>query len=200
MDLGRSGEYECAVGGQHRCGDDRSIEYVPPDFALTAIHIRRSLVCKCIHHHSSGVHCDYDRIAAHGHRRRWLTGEPDACTYVARLAADAQQCVLNGDQQLIAHHDRRLRRRGREPGTPELGAIVDRERLHIACGRDVDAAVRMCRLRYGGSAHTRGFAIYRASHDDYQDSQLPSGLRGGSSEEALDTACGLYLGDPTAWT
>jgi hypothetical protein len=28
----------------------------------------------------------------------------------------------------------------------------------------------------------------------------PSGFMGGSPEDALDTACGLYLADPTAWT
>ncbi|GAA1887005.1 hypothetical protein GCM10009715_36390 [Paeniglutamicibacter psychrophenolicus] len=59
---------------------------------------------------------------------------------------------------------------------------------------------KLCRLRYGGSAHVWGFAIYRASHDDYDDSVLPSGLPLGSAEEALDTACGLYFNDPTAWT
>ncbi|HSP39462.1 MAG TPA: hypothetical protein VLR26_17110 [Frankiaceae bacterium] len=55
------------------------------------------------------------------------------------------------------------------------------------------------RLRYGGSASRWGFAIYRASHDDYQDSTLPSGPFAGSPEHALDTACGLYLNDPGAW-
>ena len=25
-------------------------------------------------------------------------------------------------------------------------------------------------------------------------------IHGGTAEDALDTACGLYLGDPTAWT
>ncbi len=58
----------------------------------------------------------------------------------------------------------------------------------------------LCRLRYAGSAHTWGFAIYRASHDDYEDSFLPTGSMGGTAEDALDTACGLYLTDPTAWT
>lgn len=58
----------------------------------------------------------------------------------------------------------------------------------------------LCRLRYVGYANDWGFAIYRASHDDYQDSCLPSGLPTGPAEDALDTACGLYLGDPTAWT
>jgi len=56
----------------------------------------------------------------------------------------------------------------------------------------------LCRLRYGGSASLWGFAIYLASNDSYQDSILPSGLPGGSPEEALDCACGLYLNDPTA--
>ena len=57
----------------------------------------------------------------------------------------------------------------------------------------------LCRLRYGGSASRWGFAIYRASHDDYQDSILPNGYTAGAPEEALDCACGLYLNDPTAW-
>jgi hypothetical protein len=60
--------------------------------------------------------------------------------------------------------------------------------------------LRLCRLRYAGSATNWGFAIYRASHDDYQDSFLPTGSPVGTAEDALDTACGLYLGDPTAWT
>ena len=43
------------------------------------------------------------------------------------------------------------------------------------------------------------FAVYRASHDDYQDSILPSGQFAGTPEQALDCACSLCLGDPTAW-
>ena len=58
----------------------------------------------------------------------------------------------------------------------------------------------LCRLRYAAYANMWGFAIYRASHDDYQDSYLPTGQSAGTAEDALDTACGLYLGDPTAWT
>ena len=57
----------------------------------------------------------------------------------------------------------------------------------------------LCRLRYAGSASRWGFAIYLASRDGYEDSLLPSGLHAGTPEEALDCACGLYLGDPTAW-
>lgn len=55
------------------------------------------------------------------------------------------------------------------------------------------------RLRYAGSASWWGFAIYRASHDDCQQAVLPDGWPSGTPEDALDTACGLYLGDPTAW-
>lgn len=58
---------------------------------------------------------------------------------------------------------------------------------------------KLARLRYSGSASLWGFAIYRGSHDDYQDSWLPSGLPVGSPEEVLDTAAGLYFGDPTGW-
>jgi len=58
----------------------------------------------------------------------------------------------------------------------------------------------LMRLRYGGSAARWGFAIYLASKDGYQDAALPTGVFAGAPEDALDTACGLYLGDPTAWT
>jgi hypothetical protein len=57
----------------------------------------------------------------------------------------------------------------------------------------------LCRLRYTGSASRWGFAIHLASRDGYEESILPSGLPAGTPEEALDCACGLYLGDPTAW-
>jgi choline dehydrogenase-like flavoprotein len=85
---------------------------------------------------------------------------------------------------------------------PQIAEVQTRYRAGFAY---IDAVladgepVRLCRLRYGGSAHQWGFAIYRASHDDYQDSYLPSGYPVGTAEEALDTACGLYLNDPTPW-
>jgi len=60
--------------------------------------------------------------------------------------------------------------------------------------------LKLCRLRYVGSAHQWQFAIYRASHDDYHESIFPTGLPIGTCQQALDTACGLYLNDPTAWT
>jgi hypothetical protein len=67
---------------------------------------------------------------------------------------------------------------------------------HLPDGEDLP----LCRLRYGGYPNSWGFAIYRASHDDYEDSILPSGAFAGTAEEALDCACGHYLNDPNAWT
>lgn len=51
----------------------------------------------------------------------------------------------------------------------------------------------LMRLRYNQSASIWGFALYRASHDDYHDSTLLTGLPIGSPQEALDTAAQLYL-------
>ena len=96
----------------------------------------------------------------------------------------------------------RLAARARERW-PALGRVTVRFRVNFAYidGRlPDDATLKLCRLRYGGSARHGGFAIYRASHDDYEDSILPTGAMAGPAEDALDTACGLYLGDPTAWT
>ena len=49
------------------------------------------------------------------------------------------------------------------------------------------------RLRYGGSAHSFGFAIYSAARERYQDAVLLTGLPTGSPQEALDTACTVHL-------
>lgn len=76
----------------------------------------------------------------------------------------------------------------RTPYAYVTGTLTDGEQLPL------------CRLRYGGSASIWGFSIYRASHDDYQPSMLHTGHTAGSPEDALDTACGLYLNDPSAWT
>ena len=53
--------------------------------------------------------------------------------------------------------------------------------------------IPLCRLRYGGSAHSFGFAIYSAAHDRYQDALLRTGLPAGTPQEALDTACTIHL-------
>ena len=49
------------------------------------------------------------------------------------------------------------------------------------------------RLRYGGSAHSFGFAIYSAARERYEDAVLLTGYPAGTPQEALDTACTLYL-------
>jgi hypothetical protein len=56
--------------------------------------------------------------------------------------------------------------------------------------------IPLCRLRYGGSAHSFGFAIYSAAHDHYQDTALRTGLHTGTPQEALDTACIIHLATP----
>ncbi len=60
-----------------------------------------------------------------------------------------------------------------------------------ATGPDGDQP--LCRLRYGGYAGRWGFAIWRASHDDYADSVLADGTWTGTPEAAFDLAASLYL-------
>jgi hypothetical protein len=45
-------------------------------------------------------------------------------------------------------------------------------------------AIKLCRLRYVGSARQWQFAIYRASHDDYDESIFPTGLPIGTCQDA----------------
>ena len=49
------------------------------------------------------------------------------------------------------------------------------------------------RLRYGGSAHSFGFALYSHATERYEDAVLLTGSPVGTPQEALDTACTLYL-------
>ena len=95
----------------------------------------------------------------------------------------------------------RLAARARERW-PQLAGITIRHRGEFAyvAGQLPDGtALPLMRLRYTGSAAHSGFAVYRASHDDYDNSLLPTGLPFGTPQEALDCACALYLGDATAW-
>jgi hypothetical protein len=62
-----------------------------------------------------------------------------------------------------------------------------------------DELLPLMRLRFGNYAASWGFAIYLASNG-YEPSALPNGQLAGLPEDALDCACGLHLGDPTAWT
>jgi hypothetical protein len=95
----------------------------------------------------------------------------------------------------------RLAARARERW-PQLDGITVRwhgEFAYVAGQLPGGTTLPPMRLRYAGSATTWGFAIYRASHDDYQKPVLPSGYPAGTPHEALDCACGLYLGDTTVW-
>jgi len=56
--------------------------------------------------------------------------------------------------------------------------------------------IPLFRLRYGGSAHSFGFAIYSPARDRYEDALLLTGLPIGSPQEALDTACTVHLAAP----
>ena len=97
--------------------------------------------------------------------------------------------------------EQRLRARARERW-PQIASLQIRHRGNFSYA---DAALadgttlKLCLLRYVGSASQWQFAIYRASHDDYDESVFPTGLPVGTCQDALDTACGLYLNDPTAW-
>jgi hypothetical protein len=51
------------------------------------------------------------------------------------------------------------------------------------------------RLRYGGSAHSFGFALWSWAAGRYEDSVLLTGSPVGTPQEALDTACTLYYAD-----
>ncbi|GLX94041.1 hypothetical protein Hesp01_19910 [Herbidospora sp. NBRC 101105] len=85
---------------------------------------------------------------------------------------------------------------------PQLAGITVRYHGEFAyvSGRLPDGAILpLCRIRYAGSATSWGFAVYRAGHDDYEKSVLPSGYPVGTPQEALGCACGLCLGDTTAW-
>jgi hypothetical protein len=51
--------------------------------------------------------------------------------------------------------------------------------------------IPLFRLRYGGSAHSFGFAIYSAGR--YENAALLTGSPTGTPQEALDTACTIHL-------
>ena len=58
----------------------------------------------------------------------------------------------------------------------------------------------LCRIAFLGNIEFWGFAMYLGSSDSYERSVLHTGRPTGTPEQALDCACGLYLGDPSAWT
>ena len=105
--------------------------------------------------------------------------------------------------------------RARHPGTdPQLNhlAAAGSRREELAAAGQVRARyhgsfayitgvlrngeqIPLFRLRYGGSAHSFGFAIYSAASNRYEDALLRTGLPAGTPQEALDTACTVHLAD-----
>jgi hypothetical protein len=77
--------------------------------------------------------------------------------------------------------------------------------LHVRCSRGfayVTAALPgddeprpLFRLRYGGSAHSFGFAYYSWAAGHYEDSVLITGSPVGTPQEALDTVATFHVSD-----
>lgn len=91
------------------------------------------------------------------------------------------------------------RRRERWPALHDLKVRYRGDHAYLT-GADPDGRLPLCRLTWTGSPDDWGFACYLASSDRYEPSILPTGAFTGTPEDALDCACGLYLGDPTAWS
>ena len=99
----------------------------------------------------------------------------------------------------------RLAARARERW-PELASITVRwhgQFAYVAGQLPDGTTLPLMRLRYAGSATTWGFAIYRASHDDYENSILPSGYppahrKKPSTAPAASTSATTPRGSPSS--
>ena len=82
---------------------------------------------------------------------------------------------------------------------PQLQELSTRHRGTIAWLTGVlpdGSHLPLCRLRYGGSTHSFGFAIYTNSSGRFEDTLLVTGSPVGTPQEALDTACTVHLAGP----
>ena len=59
--------------------------------------------------------------------------------------------------------------------------------------------LQLCRIMYAGYANMWGLRDL-PRQPRRLPKLLPAGYSAGTAEDALDTACGLYLADPIAWT
>ena len=83
-----------------------------------------------------------------------------------------------------------------EKNWPQLDKVQVTSRGGFAYAAGVLAGgekIPLFRLRYGGSAHSFGFAIYSAARERYEDALLLTGHPTGTPQEALDTACTVHL-------
>jgi len=115
------------------------------------------------------------------------------------IGEDQGMAKIPESTQISMRHKVLARARERWPQIAEIHTRYRGGFAYIDATLTDGEQLPLFRLRYAGSASQWGFAIYRASHEDYEQAFLPSGWPSGTPEEALDTACGLYLGDPTAW-
>lgn len=88
---------------------------------------------------------------------------------------------------------------GRWPELEEVTLTWRGSYAYIRAWISMTEFVPVARIRYLGNEHQWEFAIYRASHEDYEPAVLPTGSPLGTPSEALDCALGLYLADPTTW-
>ena len=85
-----------------------------------------------------------------------------------------------------------------ETNWPQLAKVRARYHGSFACITGVlrnGEQIPLFRLRYGGSAHSFGFAIYSAARERYQDAVMLTGSPVGTPQQALDTACTVHLAD-----
>ena len=59
-----------------------------------------------------------------------------------------------------------------------------------------DDTIKLCRIQYLGDDTESAFAIWQASSDSYTNAVLLDGHRTWHPNQALDTACTLYLTSP----
>ncbi|HEX9541646.1 MAG TPA: hypothetical protein VGA04_26080 [Streptosporangiaceae bacterium] len=84
----------------------------------------------------------------------------------------------------------RLRQHARDhwPQITDLDVTYHGAFIYVSAAiDDSDEPIPLFRLRYGGSAHSFGFAIYSPARDRYERSLLLTGLPAGTPQEALDT-------------
>lgn len=97
----------------------------------------------------------------------------------------------------MQHHLRQRLTEHARSRWPQVGDVEVRFRAGFAYVsaelKDEAEPLPLCRLRFTGVLHTWGFALYLASSGKYEQNFLPTGLPGGSPEECLDCAGGLYL-------
>ncbi len=101
---------------------------------------------------------------------------------------------LELERRLEAHH------KDRWPALKEARVRFHAPYAYVEATMPDDYDQPLFRLRWTGHPQQKwAFAIWLASKDGYEKSVLPSGSLVGTVEEAMDSACGLYLGDISAW-